>query len=53
MENPYEPPKSEPPETEEVDPDWFYRECFGYAILTLAFLYALDTMLRAVQTLNE
>ena len=53
MENPYKPPESEPPETEETDPDWIYRECFALGILALAFFYALDTILRVVQGLRK
>jgi hypothetical protein len=50
--NPYKPPQSEPPETEETDPDWIYRECFAYVIMALVLFYLLDTLLRAVHRLN-
>jgi hypothetical protein len=51
--NPYEPPQSEPPETEDVDPDWIYREFFAYGILLLVLFYILDTAFRAVQRLSD
>tara|TARA_R110000824_G_scaffold111889_1_gene260708 strand:+ start:1384 stop:1545 length:162 start_codon:yes stop_codon:yes gene_type:complete len=53
MENPYKPPKSEPPKTEETDPDWIYREYFAYGIMGLALFYIMDTIFRMVQSLNK
>jgi|TARA_R110000851_G_scaffold188268_3_gene338323 hypothetical protein len=53
MESPYKPPKSNPPETEETDPDLMYRDCFAYGIMALALFYTLDTIVRLVQRLDK
>lgn len=52
MVNPYDPPESDPPESEGTDPDWIYRECFAYGIMMLALFYILDTIIRIIQDLK-
>jgi hypothetical protein len=48
--NPYQPPKSPiGNEEEDIDPDWIYREFFGYFILLVVVFYMLDTLIRAIE----
>ncbi len=52
-ENPYKPPRIEPPEENDTDPDWIHREYFAYGIMGLVLFYIMDTIFRMVQALNE
>ena len=49
MTNPYEPPSAPNEEQEEpTDPDWIYREMFGYVILALAAGVVIDMLIQAL-----
>jgi hypothetical protein len=53
MINPYEPPSAPNKDQQEpVDPDWIYREMFGYAILILVVGVMLDSLMQALAKLH-
>lgn len=52
--NPYEPPKTGiPPEENDPDPDWIYRETFGYLILLVALFFSGQIFMEGIKQLCE